>query len=150
MQRTIKEAAHMDDRHNAISVVGEPSQWRSKYLKVLKVELQDIVDDVKMMIEVCGRREKSGEITNYVHWQNTGLFTREIKGLNTLLEDLETIDPSRYETQEEMVQYINRLFEQSILKYDFPRVIHIKVKRKLAKVSRYLLSSHFDEDVLNS
>ena len=98
MQRTIKKAIHMGTTADVTSVVEGTSQCKFKYLKVLKVELQDIIEDMKMMIEICRKRQKSGEISKYVSWQNTALFIHEIKGLSNLLKDIDTMDPSQHKT----------------------------------------------------
>lgn len=137
MQNTIGESMHRDETEAIITAVGTASQWQFGYLNALKVELQDVIEDVEMMMDLCRKRQKSGEITNYVRWQNTALFTREIKGLAALSSALDTIDPGRYETQDEMVRDINQIFEEKILKYDFPPVINALAQRKLDKVSRY-------------
>jgi len=120
----------------------ETSLWQNSYLETLKKELQEVIDDIRAMIEICHTREEAGEITNYVRWQNTALFIREIEGLTTLLKDLHALDPHRFRTHGEMVQYINAMFEKSIIKYDFPRAIHHMVKSKLAAASESTFGFH--------
>lgn len=131
------EERAMVTRENAdIAALGDVTkQWRNSYLDALKAELREVIEEIRTMIEVCRTREECGEITNYVRWQNTALFIREIEGLSTLLKELYTTNPHRFRTHGEMVQYINAMFERSIIKYDFPRAIHHVVKSKLAVAS---------------
>ena len=109
MRNLIGKTMYGDETAAMAKTVGDTSHWRFSYLSALRIELQEIIEEVEMMMELCRKRQKSGEITNYVRWQNTALFTREIKGLRTLSGALDSIDPGRYETRDEMVHDIKEI-----------------------------------------
>ena len=112
-----------------------------KYLKILKVELEDMVEDINSMMEIAQKRKESGEITNYVFWENGTVLIKEISGINNFLQGMSDLDFLKYENLEEMVEDLAAMFRKRTREYDFPEYIYDMVKRKLVKVSLYLCSN---------
>ena len=111
-----------------------------KYLKILKIELEDLVEDINVLLSVCDQRKQSGEITNYVFLENATVLKNEISGINNFLHGVDGIDISQYKNLKDLIEDIDVMFKQRTKDYDFPEAVYAIVKRKLNKVSRYIFT----------
>ncbi|MEW5817060.1 MAG: hypothetical protein AB1798_16900, partial [Spirochaetota bacterium] len=109
-----------------------------KYLKVLKIEMEDLVEDLNTLKNLYNRRKNKGEITHYVFLENFGLLTEEISGINGLLSFLETVQTDKYTTLDEMIADIDRIFRERTKHYGFPEAVYVLIHRKMKKVTNYV------------
>lgn len=111
-----------------------------KYTKVLRIELEDLQEDLLVMAEIYHQRELKREITDYVFLENLSLLQSEIAGIDNIISSLDKIDPEDFTTIEEFAHYISEEFRKKTESAGFPDSVFALVNRKLAKVSRYILS----------
>ncbi|MAG13193.1 MAG: hypothetical protein CMN78_01215 [Spirochaetales bacterium] len=114
-----------------------------KYLKVLKIELEDLEEDLLLMAKIYQQREANNEITDYVFLENLTLLQSEISGIEQILKSIDTIDVDSFKTLDEMVEHVDVEFREKTEKSNFPEAVYALVKRKLSKVSAYI---HSDDE----
>ena len=114
-----------------------------KYLKVLKIELEDLEEDLLLMAKIYQQREKDNEITDYVFLENLSLLQSEISGIERIIQSVNTIDVANFKTLDEMVEHADAVFRTQTEDANFPESVYALVKRKLKKVSAYI---HSDEN----
>ena len=112
-----------------------------KYVKVLRVELEDLAEDLKLMEELYGQREKRDEITDYVFLENVSLLQSEISGIESIIRSLEEIIVERYSSLDELVEEVDSHFRKRTKDSAYPEAVYSLVKRKLSKVARYIQST---------
>jgi hypothetical protein len=110
-----------------------------KFLGILKLELEDLEDDIGDLLEVCQRRKDQREITDYVYLENKTLLLNEIAAIKSLIHSLDDLDTGRFATQEQMFQEVDRLIHARTRDSAFPEAVYSLVKRRLDKVKQYLL-----------
>jgi branched-subunit amino acid aminotransferase/4-amino-4-deoxychorismate lyase len=104
-----------------------------KYISILKIELQDLEEDIKDVIQALERRKETQEITPYVYLENKGLLLSEIAGVRAFLDEVAAIPAERYQSVEEMIRDAERRVEQRTKEGAFPAVVHDLVKRRMEK-----------------
>ena len=109
-----------------------------KYMKVLKIELEDLEEDLLVMAEIYHQREQKDEITDYVFLENLSLLQSEIAGIDTMLSSLNEIDIEKFTTLAELVEFVDQNFRKKTDAANFPESVYALVKRKLTKVSKYI------------
>jgi len=109
------------------------------YLKVLKVELEDLEDDIEQLIEETKKGKNAGKLTNYVFFQNIALFKNELLALNVFENIINGVNPEEFETLDEMIEYLKKLFFQKIKILGLAEAIQIYVERKMMKARKYVL-----------
>lgn len=112
-----------------------------KYIKVLRIELEDLEEDLLVMAEIYHQRERKDEITDYVFLENVSLLQSEIAGIEKLLGTLDEIDPSRFGHIDEFVESLDTAFRRKTEDAGYPDSVYELVKRKLKKVSKYIMSA---------
>jgi len=112
-----------------------------KYKKVLRIELEDLQEDLLMMAEIYHQRELKREITDYVFLENLSLLQSEIAGIDSIIGSLEGVNPDDFASIEECAEYISEQFRKKTQDAGFPDSVFALVNRKLVKVSKYILSS---------
>ena len=110
----------------------------SKYMKVLKIELEDLTEDLLVMAEIYHQRELKGEITDYVFLENLTLLQSEISGIDNILEFMDDFVPDKYSNIDEFVEALDSAFRTKSEDAGFPDSVYALVKRKLTKVSKYI------------
>lgn len=110
----------------------------SKYLAVLRVELEDLEEDLTILKNLYDERDRRKEITHYTCLENVALVQEEIAGIADLVRSMEGIDPTRYSELDELISDIRRLSRQRVEESDFPKAVLTLVERKLDKVRRYV------------
>ena len=111
---------------------------KQKYLSILRIEIDDLIEDIGMIVEQCKRRKESGDITNYVFLENLAVLHKELLGVDNLVKILDDIDPERYAGLDEMIADIEKRIGDRIKSSHLAEALFPLVKRKLEKVARYL------------
>ena len=112
-----------------------------KYLKVLRIELEDLEEDLQVMADIYNQREKRNEITGYVFLENMSLLKSEIYGIEQIIESLDGIVVDRYKSLEDMIEHVDQEFRNKTEDSGFPEACYALVKRKLLKVTKYMESN---------
>ena len=110
-----------------------------KFLAVLRVELEDLEEDLSVLKNLYGERDQRREITHYACLENVALVQEEISGIADIVRSMESIDPSKYSSLEELVADLEELCRCRIKESDFPKAVYALVQRKLEKVLRYVI-----------
>ncbi len=112
-----------------------------KFISILRLELEDLEDDVCDLIELLEKRKDSREITNYVYLGNKGVLMNDIACIKELLDDIATIDAYKYKSVEVMIEDVETIIEKKIREGAFPEMMHNLVQRKFDKVKKYIMQS---------
>ncbi len=112
-----------------------------KFLRILKIEIEDIQYDISALIDIYKDREEKGEITEYVFRENIGTLKREIIGVQQVLRSFETLDFERYDNLESMIQDCQKKMEEKLEGSEYEKVLNIIIDRKIEKLTRYINES---------
>lgn len=113
-------------------------EMKKKYLKILRIEIEDLKYDVEGLIEECNKEHETGELSEYVFLENLVIFRRELLGLGVFSHILDSIEPDRYENLDEMVEFIRKSFIEKLKEHNLLKAIILYVERKLEKVEKYV------------
>ena len=111
-----------------------------KYTRILRIELEDLEEDLLMMAEIYHQRELKREITDYVFLENLSLLQSEIAGIDNIINSLDKINSDDFPSIQNFAEHISKQFKKKIEDAGFPDSVFELVNRKLIKVSRYILS----------
>jgi hypothetical protein len=110
----------------------------AKYLTLLKLELQDLAEDIGMLVSEYKIRKEKGEITNYVLLENLAVLRNELIGIESIGEMLDGIEPGGFSSLEALVESVEEKIAGRIMGTGYNNALLPLVKRKLAKVATYV------------
>jgi hypothetical protein len=110
----------------------------SKYLGMIKIELEECLEDIDLLQRLNEEREKRHELTNYAKLENQALLTTEFHGIQHLIEELDKINPALYDDLNIFKEELDKKFLEIIKKSDSPMAVYYIVKRKLGKIQNYI------------
>ena len=113
-------------------------ETRAKYLAILRLELDDLHEDIEALIRQTTKERESGNLTNYVFLENLALFKNELLGVDAFGKILEQTDPHAFATLDEMVDHLKTTFRARVKACGLAEVIELYVERKLVKVMQYV------------
>jgi len=113
------------------------SESRQKFLKILRIELEDLIDAVEALVDRHRKRLEAGEITDYVFNENSALLTCEKKALQHFLTELGRIDWAISKTLEELAAVVNKSFEDFLKEHEYFPALKEFVQKKIKKVLDY-------------
>lgn len=111
---------------------------RMLFLRVLRAELEDCIEDLEDLAILYDRRHRSEAITNYVFNENEALLARELRGIKMLILSIDDITMGSYDSLEAFAQQIDTLLQNKVLEFEDPQAVYGIAKRKLLKVISYL------------
>ncbi|GAB1484424.1 hypothetical protein MASR2M78_32420 [Treponema sp.] len=111
------------------------------FLKLLKAELEDYLEDVQDLTLVHHKRYKGQEITDYVYQENQALLSRQVAGISDMVASLDTISVDDYEKVEDIAAEVDERVKNKILEFEHPEAVYNTLKRKLLKILRYVSDS---------
>ncbi len=113
-------------------------QSKKHYLAIMKIELEDLKEDLELMIETCVQDKETDKITEHVYMANLTLFRNELLGVGDFMKILNHTNPDDYSDLDEMIQYLEIEYANRIKILGLAEAIHICIKRKLSKVKKYI------------
>ena len=109
-----------------------------KFMKILKIELEDLKEDVLLLEELYKEREKKGEITRYVRLENSGLLEHEIAGIQHLMNSLDALTLDGCADLEALVERVDEHMKRKNQEADFPDVVYHLSRKRLHRVHKYI------------
>ena len=109
-----------------------------KFLRILKIEIEDIQHDISSVIDIYEDREEKGEITEYVFRENIGTLKREIIGVQQVLRSFETFDFEQYDDLDAMIQDVRQKMREKLEGAEYEKVLNNIIDRKIEKLTRYI------------
>ncbi len=108
-----------------------------RYLKILKIELEDLETDIAFSEELLKQKYDDHKISNYVFLENLSTFKAELIGIRRMELEIDALS-GKYESLDDLVKDVYIYFENKIKEAGLPDVVFVLIKRKLDKVYKYL------------
>ena len=109
-----------------------------KFLTILILELKDLIDDLKTVLESIENRHINEEISNYIYSENKAFRSNELEGLTHYITTLETLDPRSFRSRKELVDYLYEEINKAIRQQGYPAALRLLVKKKIQKVDSFM------------
>jgi hypothetical protein len=110
----------------------------TRFIQILRIELDDLKDDIDQLLEACRREREKHELGDHVYLENLAVFKSELLGIGAFSEILDDTDPESFETLEGMIEELGRAFKAEIESRGLAPAVNVAVERKIAKVAKYL------------
>lgn len=111
---------------------------KERFLKVLKIEIADLIGDLTEMAQITEHRFNLHEITSYVTQENIGLLNNEILALNTIQENLESYNYTGSDNYDEFIIKLEEYIQSVITEKDLPKAVHAIIQRKFKKIRDFI------------
>jgi len=117
------------------------------YLKMLRVEIEDLREDINLLIEEYNRLHEKEQLSSYVFSENLIVFRKELLGVDAFFRLLDETDPDRFENLDGLITHLSAAFKDMVRQSGLPAIIGSYVERKLKKVRDYVLARREDDAV---
>ncbi|WP_319476865.1 hypothetical protein [Marispirochaeta aestuarii] len=111
-----------------------------KFLRILKVELEDLEEDINTLAGLTAKRRQDRAITEYVHMENISLLKQEFEGIKKIVDELDKVEMIEGETFPDFISRLKQRCRQTIHNSAYPDAVCIFVERKIDKVAEYIQS----------
>ena len=112
------------------------------FIKLLRVELEDLIEDMKLCIGRNDTRFEKDEITPYVHMENDALLKREVDAFAKFIGIIDGIDPSFYKDTTEVEADFLAKSRDYVARMEDPEAVFVLLQRKLNKVYTFISSGN--------
>jgi len=110
----------------------------SYFLKILQIELEDLLEDLKTVKARYHERYDDSEITNYVLMENEALLSREEESVRQLLTSIDGMNSARYKSVTEIIEDLDATARDFITNKEYPAAVYRLLRRKMDKVLSYV------------
>lgn len=112
-----------------------------KYLKILRVELEDLYEHIDELIAVNRERRAKKQETEHVCFENVAVLENEKCGLTEFLTVLDRIDPGAYADLDHLIDDLSRRFREKVTSCAIAQAAYLFALRKMRKVRAYVAPS---------
>lgn len=111
------------------------AQSKEQYLKILKLELTNLIGDISDLIDYEKELHDNNKHTNFVYLENLVVLKDEIMGINGILGKIDEISTSLSEDNyiKELISSIHDFVE----KRGYPPAVMELIKRKIKKIEDF-------------
>ncbi len=114
------------------------------YLRMLRVEIEDLREDIDLLVTEYNRLHENEQLSNYVFSENLTVIRRELLGVHAFFKLLDETDPDRFASLDDLIASLSATFRGMVRGNGLPAVIESYVDRKLLKVKEYVLAHRSD------
>ena len=108
-----------------------------RYLKILKIELEDLETDIAFSEELLRQKHDEHKITDYVFMENLSTFRSELLGIKEMENEIDNL-VEKYDNLDDLMKDVYKFFQDKVREAGLPEVVFVLIKRKLDKVYQYL------------
>ena len=109
-----------------------------KFLRILKVELEDLEEDISTLAEMTEERRRQHDLTEYVSLENLSLLKQEFAGIREVVDQIDRLEMVEGESFQQFVDRLKSRIREVIIASAYPDAVYIFVDRKIQKVADYL------------
>lgn len=109
-----------------------------KYLTILKIELDDSMNDFAEMLACCRDDTEKQRITDYVGKGNEVIIRQEMSGLQSCIESIRGTDPASFASIGEAEQEILALFRRTVERQGYPQALLVHIKEISSRVNDFV------------
>jgi hypothetical protein len=109
-----------------------------KYMAILRLELEDSVNDFAEMLSCCRDDAEQQRISDYVGKENEVIIRQQMSGLHTCLESIRSIDPARFTSIGQAEEGVLAIFRETINTHGYPPALLVRVREVLARVNAFV------------
>ena len=109
-----------------------------RFIEIMRIELEDLHDDIDSILEHCVQLFREHEITEFGYFGNLSVLKGELHGVGVFARMLNNVDTAKYDTVEAMAEDLERQLLAEIEKYGMVPAIDILIRRKIEKVMKYV------------
>ena len=113
-------------------------QYMKHYLSILRIELEDLKEDLEMLIDECRQNREDERITDHVFLANLTLFKNELLGVDEFYKILDETDYKQFKDLDAMIEHLRKRFREKIKTYSLAEAVNVCIERKLKKVAKYV------------
>ncbi len=108
------------------------------FARLFMVELEDLVEDIKLIIDRTEKRFENGEITSYVRMENEAFLQREVDAIEKFKGIVDGIDLTFYKGISDIEAALLEKSRDYVARLEDPEAVHVLLKRKLEKVRKFI------------
>lgn len=111
-----------------------------RFLRLFRVELDDLMEDVQHRMDLTERRFEREEITQYVRLANEAILKRELDSLEKFAGIVDGIDASLYKGISAIETALLDRSRDYVSRLEDPEAVYVLLKRKIDKVKAFISS----------
>lgn len=108
-----------------------------KFLEILKIELKDVQDDKKAMIDAMGECLQREQCTEYDCKENSALYRMEIDSINDFLREIDHRG-AQYASVQDAVDDIQKFLPGKVEKWNYPKFMIELIERKVHMILGFM------------
>lgn len=114
------------------------------FARLFMVELEDLIEDIRLLMERTEKRFENSEITHYVRMENEAFLQRELDAIEKFKGIVDGIDLSFYKGISDIEAALLEKSRDYVARLEDPEAVYILLKRKLEKVKNFLSPGNND------
>lgn len=116
------------------------SNLKKMYVQILKIEMEDLKEDINTLTRECRERKERDEISSYVYMENLAVLNHEILDIESISEELDKLDLGQFADLDALIHHLVTKIEQELAEHNVMEAVCDLVKRKMRKVGEYVRS----------
>jgi hypothetical protein len=109
-----------------------------KFLRVLRIELEDLELDLVALEESTRQKWEENQISNYVFMENMAILREELTGVHKIINDLTGMDTSHFTEMDGFTEHLIKIIKENINNADLPEGVYRLLQRKILKVRDFI------------
>jgi len=110
----------------------------SLLLKVFRIELEEVENDVVGLLDIYAKRFNNHEITPYVWMENQALLKKELGCVKELERDLASWKPDLTRSAHDVLEELKSYLKGLAVERGYPELVGLVIERIGEKVIRYM------------
>ena len=98
---------------------------RRKYIRILKIELEDLREDLEVLCRECLEREQRQEISHYVSLENLAVLKHELLGVGTIAAHLDRLNLDDYASVDELVTAVDEICHKLVHQHNLEEAVYL-------------------------
>lgn len=115
------------------------TEKKNMFLKILKVELEDLHDDIVIMIEENKNAKGKEEISNYVFLENLSVLNNEILGIDIISSSIKNTDSEKFATLNELIADIESRIHKAMRENHIIKGLFRLIEKRIKRAHDYVL-----------
>ena len=112
--------------------------YSEKFLRILRIELEDLEGHLERLIESHRQREHRHEVSEHVCQANVAVFRNEQRALTHFEQIIDAVEPDEHPDLDELVAWLGKTFEEELRIAGLSPAASFFTERKMQRVEQYV------------